>query len=64
MKFCFNGVKYHSIQDALANNPVGYTNQIVSFMSYIQGVSGFNEKGQLTKRTLPTGNILLTAAME
>lgn len=50
MKFCFNGVKYHSIQDALANNPVGYTKQTVSFMSYLQGVSGFNEKGAADKK--------------
>ena len=50
MKFCFNGVKYHSIQDALANNSIGRTSQTVSFMSYINGASGFNEKGAADKK--------------
>lgn len=50
MKFCFNGVKYHSIQDALSHNAVSKTSQVISIMSYIHGASGFNEKGAADKK--------------
>ena len=49
MKFCFDGVKYHSIQDALAGKPIN-TNikQTVSFVSYLQEIGGVNERGDAT----------------
>ena len=50
LKFFFNGVRYNSIQDALANQVHSYqtsktanTKQTVSIMNYLQGASDFNK---------------------
>ncbi len=56
IKFCFNGVKYNSIQDALSGKPHTSLNrnnkninQTVSFISYLDGLKGANEKGDITE---------------
>ena len=56
IKFYFNDVKYNSIQDALSGkahssqtSDTADKNQVVSFVNYLDGIHGVNEKGDITQ---------------
>ena len=56
LKFYYNDIKYNSIQDALSGKPHSTNdknhenyNQTVSFLSYMDGLGGINEKGDTTQ---------------